>query len=81
MATEIAAHGGIVDPGAVGDPSQRNDATPVSKASERAASTIAAACWRFFFSVRARWKISCATAEITCMTLFASGCAKFRTVP
>ena len=51
------------------------------KVGERAASTIAAARWRFFSSVRARWKISCATAEITCMTLFVGGCAKFRTVP
>jgi hypothetical protein len=33
------------------------DATPLSRAIERAASTIAAARWRFFSSVRARWKV------------------------
>ena len=38
------------------------DATPVSGASESAASTIAAARGRFFCSVRARWKASCVTA-------------------
>lgn len=38
------------------------DATPVSRDSESAASTIAAARWRFFCSVRARWKVSCVTA-------------------
>ncbi len=37
------------------------DATPVSRASESAA-TIAAARGRFFCSVRARWKVSCVTA-------------------
>ena len=39
------------------------DATPVSSASERAASTSAAARWRLFSSVRARWKVSCATDQ------------------
>jgi hypothetical protein len=38
------------------------DATPVPRASESAASTIAAARGRFFCSVRARWKASCVTA-------------------
>ena len=37
------------------------EATPVSSASERAASTSASARWRFFSSVRARWKVNCAT--------------------
>ena len=49
MGAEIAAHGGIVDPARSATSVNVTDATPVFKASERAASTSAAARWRFFF--------------------------------
>jgi len=55
---EVAAHRGVVDSGPAGDSVNVTDATPVSSASERAASTSASARWRLFSSVRARWKVT-----------------------
>ena len=53
VGAEIAAHGWWT-PARSATPVNVTDATPVVKASERAASTIAAARWRFFSAVWVR---------------------------
>lgn len=50
--SEVAAHGGIVGPARLATV-KRQRATPLSRPSERAASTIASARWRLFSSAGA----------------------------